>query len=123
VIVDDDPFMLMLVRGILRAAFSDCRVTEHRDGETAVWHIMSDPPDLVLAGDELGRMDGAELTSKIRSRGVESPVIMISNHPSANAKADAAGVTAFIEATSLMEDLVPTVMALTTVTPSQLESA
>src|SRR5690242_8969076 len=97
VVVDDDPFALMLLEGVLKAGFPDCAITEFRRSKEALAHILDDPPDAVLTDYKLGDMDGAELTTRLRSRGMELPVIMVSNHPCANEMADAAGATAFIE--------------------------
>ena len=115
VVIDEDPFVQTLLEGILKSAFPDADIVEFRDGEAALWRILSDPPDLVLTGYKLGQspLNGASLTSRVRSHGLNVPIIMISNHPTANEMADEAGVTAFLEKEQVMEDLIPTVTALT----------
>ena len=109
VLVDDDPFALMLMEGLLKAAFAECRIDSLRDGDDALSHMLKETPDLVVTDYKMARMDGAELTSQLRSFGVDVPVIMISNHPFANDKAAAAGVTAFVEKMDVIEELIPTI--------------
>jgi DNA-binding NtrC family response regulator len=115
VVIDEDSSVLALLQGILKAAFPNAQIIELSDAEAAFWRILSDPPDLVLTDYKIGEneLDGATLTSRLRSHGIAVPVIMVSNHPCANEMADAAGVTAFLEKVQVIEDLIPTVRALT----------
>ncbi len=74
-VVDDDPIVRdVLERYLLREGFG---VTAASDGRQAIDLYDSRRPDLVLLDLMLPSLDGLEVFRRLRSRGFETPVIML----------------------------------------------
>ncbi|MCC7123765.1 MAG: response regulator transcription factor [Acidobacteria bacterium] len=75
VVVEDEPELRLLLTDNLSAEGYD--VWAAADGETAVPHIEARPPALILLDVLLPRMSGFEVLNRVRSRGIHSPVIVL----------------------------------------------
>ena len=74
-VVEDDPAIL---RGLAdNLAFESYDVVTATDGETAYRLIHERKPDLVLLDLMLPNLSGYELCRKVRSEGVEIPIVML----------------------------------------------
>jgi DNA-binding response OmpR family regulator len=74
-VVDDDVTVREVVVTYLRAAGYD--VGEAADGEAALEHLRAERADLVVLDLMLPGMDGLEVCRRIRSKGDDVPVIML----------------------------------------------
>lgn len=108
VLVDDDEHLLFLVEHAVKDAFSGCDVCSFEDGELALGYVLNHPLDLIITDNQMPRMDGSELTSKLRHDGWNGPIVMMSGSPDAEQKGTAAGITRFVNkaASSFTSDLV-----------------
>jgi two-component system, OmpR family, response regulator MprA len=75
-VVDDDPNLLrMLRRGLVLAGYS---VRAAEDGESALRHVLSEEPDLVVLDVMLPEpLDGLEIARRLRESGSDVPIIML----------------------------------------------
>jgi len=73
-VVDDEPSIGEVVSLYLAQEGYDVNVV--RDGQTALDAIASSPPDLVVLDLMLPKMDGLEITRRVRARG-GMPIIML----------------------------------------------
>ena len=78
-IVEDDPFIQELYRAHLRDRGYDVAVAG--DGEQALQHVKSCPPDVVLLDMMLPKIDGFDVLSQMKSdpAAARIPVIVLSN--------------------------------------------
>src|SRR3569623_3587362 len=74
-VVDDDLTVREVVVTYLRAAGYD--VGEAADGESALAGLRDDPADLVVLALMLPGIDGLEVCRRIRAKGDDVPVIML----------------------------------------------
>jgi DNA-binding response OmpR family regulator len=95
-VVDDDEMLRHLVERTLTRAFEDCRITEYPDAVDALAQIPGIHFDVVLVDDRMPRIDGHEMVTELRSRGIGVPVIMLSNAPESEPKGRAAGINDFL---------------------------
>ena len=74
-VVDDDPELLKLLQQALCDAGFDC----HRaaDGREALVHLRQDRFDLVVLDWTLPDLDGVEVLRRMRSTGLNTPVLML----------------------------------------------
>jgi two-component system response regulator MprA len=75
-VVDDDPNLLrMLRRGLALAGYT---VRAAEDGESALRHVFSVEPDLVVLDVMLPEpLDGLEIARRVRESGSDVPIIML----------------------------------------------
>src|SRR5918999_3625316 len=75
-VVDDDPNLLrMLRRGLALAGYT---VLAAEDGESALRHVLSVEPDLVVLDVMLPEpLDGLEVARRLRAGGSDVPIIML----------------------------------------------
>lgn len=69
-IVDDSKAMRLIIRRTLRQAGFDCEVEEATNGAEALAHIEKSRPDLVLSDWNMPEVNGYELLTSLRSRGM-----------------------------------------------------
>jgi FixJ family two-component response regulator len=101
-VVDDDAALLGSLEFALKAegytvrscVDSDAALTDSATGEAACMVI-----DYRLAG-----MDGVELARRLRRRGVDAPMILITTNPDARCRAEAARCGAVIVEKPLLDD-------------------
>ncbi len=83
VVVDDNPFMRMLVRGML-ANIGVKTIYEAGDGIAALELIRQVNPDVLILDWEMPLLNGAELVRIVRSPGLfatpDLPIIMLTGH-------------------------------------------
>jgi two-component system chemotaxis response regulator CheY len=82
-VVDDNPFMRTIVRGLLNN-IGVKRVSEAGDGVAALDKMREDTPDVVVLDWEMPLLNGPELVRIVRSPGMfptpDLPIIMLSAH-------------------------------------------
>src|SRR3954463_14720347 len=97
VIVEDDVQMRSALGLILRGFGAEV-LAEIGDGLSALEVLASEHPDLILTDCQMPRLDGISLVRRLRARGDQTPVIMISgrHEPQIQAMAKAAGVNQYL---------------------------
>src|ERR1700693_5255473 len=82
-VVDDNPFMRRVVRGLL-TNIGVKKIIEAGDGIAALDRIREDAPDVIILDWEMPLLNGPELVRIVRSPGVfptpDIPIIMLSAH-------------------------------------------
>ena len=82
-VIDDNPFMRTLIRGIL-AHIGIKAVHEAPDGVTGLEYVRNLAPNLILVDWEMPLLTGAEFVRTIRSPGTfpfpDTPIIMVTGH-------------------------------------------
>jgi DNA-binding NtrC family response regulator len=77
-IIDDEQAIRRALREILE--YESFTVSEAEDGPSALKLLEKESVDIVFCDIKMPRMDGMEVLSKLKERGVEAPVIMITGH-------------------------------------------
>jgi two-component system, OmpR family, response regulator QseB len=95
-VVDDDELLRHLIERTLTRAFEDCRISEFHDGAQALKAILEQQFDLIVVDDRMPRVDGHEVVTELRTRGIGTPAIMLSNAPESEPRGRAAGITDFL---------------------------
>ena len=97
-VVDDSPFMLRILAGILEGAGNFDLVGTATDGWQALRHVTALSPDLVLLDLHLPHPNGIEATRYIKAHAHPPIVIMVTSDDSSSAKsmAEKAGADAFV---------------------------
>ncbi|MGH7213748.1 MAG: response regulator [Tepidisphaeraceae bacterium] len=96
-VVDDDPTTRSLLMRFL-SSWGVSEVIQAADGARALSLLNTACPALILTDRQMPNVDGIELVRTIRSRGLKTPVVMLSGHADAPDVAEAlrAGVTRFL---------------------------
>lgn len=78
-IVDDSPFIRLVLRGIVEKTVPDCRVLEADSGTAAFNQFKKAVPDLVLLDIIMpeGEDEGVDILKRIRDAAPETKIIMI----------------------------------------------
>ncbi len=77
-IIDDEPAIRKALREILE--YESFEVKEAEDGAAALKLVEKENFDLIFCDVKMPRMDGIELLTKMKERGVESPVVIMTGH-------------------------------------------
>jgi len=77
-IIDDEQAIRHALREILE--YESFNVTEAEDGPGAMKLIEKEAFDVIFCDIKMPRMDGMEVLSKLKEKGLETPVIMITGH-------------------------------------------
>ncbi|MFN5620029.1 MAG: sigma-54-dependent transcriptional regulator, partial [Flavobacteriales bacterium] len=77
-IIDDEQAIRHALREILE--YESFNVTEAEDGPGALKLIEKEAFDVIFCDIKMPRMDGMEVLSKLKEKGLETPVIMITGH-------------------------------------------
>jgi DNA-binding NarL/FixJ family response regulator len=113
VVADDDPDYRLLVRLILASASRTMAVIgEARDGEEALELVQRDRrPDIVISDLLMPRLNGIELTRRIKDRQPRTNVILLSAYTGEAYRrvASASGVDAFVSKQLVHSDLLPAI--------------
>lgn len=99
VIVDDAPEFREIVRTILASAAEAMTIVgEAADGEEAFALVLRERPDLVITDLVMPRLDGVELTRRIREALPLTTIILMSSHPedAYRLRASDSGADAFV---------------------------
>ena len=92
-IAEDDPDISAGLMYLLGTAYS---VRAYESAERALASYARCQPDLLLVDFRLPDMDGIELVSELRARGVQTPAIMLSAYPRQREPSLRAGFDAFL---------------------------
>lgn len=105
-VVDDDPGVLGSLRFLLEADGFEIRT--FRSGAALLNAGASNGPDCFVIDYKMPNMNGIDLASQLRDRGVVAPIILVTGHPDENipAMAAAAGVRDVLLKPHLEESLV-----------------
>jgi CheY-like chemotaxis protein len=97
-LVDDERQVSRMLRSCLELSGLDCIVVDVPSGEEAVIELGRGPVDLLVTDLKLPGISGLELLLKMRQLNPEARSILITGHPSeeARAQAQALGVVAFL---------------------------
>jgi DNA-binding NarL/FixJ family response regulator len=79
-VADDDPQYREIVRYLLAAASDVTIVAEAEDGEEALALVLRVRPDIVITDLIMPRLNGVELTRRIRQELPDTKVILISSY-------------------------------------------
>lgn len=77
-IIDDEQAIRKALREILE--YESFTITEAEDGPTALKILEKESFDVIFCDIKMPRMDGLEALSKLKEKGIETPVIMITGH-------------------------------------------
>lgn len=77
-IIDDEPAIRKALREILE--YESFEVKEAEDGAAALKLVEKENFDLIFCDVKMPRMDGIELLTKMKEKGVESPVVIMTGH-------------------------------------------
>ncbi len=77
-IVDDEPAIRKALKEILE--YESFEVKEAEDGPTALKMVEKETFDLIFCDIKMPRMDGIEVLTKLKEKGVEVPVVIITGH-------------------------------------------
>jgi DNA-binding NtrC family response regulator len=77
-VVDDEVAIRKALKEILE--YESFEVAEAEDGPSALKMVDKDHFDLIFCDIKMPRMDGLEVLEKLKEKGVESPVVIITGH-------------------------------------------
>lgn len=105
-VVDDDADVLGSLRFLLETDGFDVRT--FRTGAALLRAVRPTGVDCFVIDYKMPEMNGVDLASRLRSRGIAAPVIMITGYPDENisARAEAVGVRHVLRKPLLEESLV-----------------
>ncbi len=86
-VIDDEVAIRKALKEILE--YESFEVSEAEDGAAALKVVEKENFDLIFCDIKMPRMDGIELLSKLKEKGVESPIVMITGHGSVETAVDA----------------------------------
>ena len=92
-IVDDEKNIRVQLQGLL--ADHGYRASVAEDAETALARLPDEPPDLVLLDVNLPGMSGIDALEKIRARGDDPPVVVMSGQATVDSAVKATKLGAF----------------------------
>lgn len=77
-IIDDEAAIRKALREILE--YESYEVVEAADGTEGIKHAESGAFDLIFCDIKMPKMDGLEVLEKLKDKGIDSPVVMITGH-------------------------------------------
>jgi DNA-binding NarL/FixJ family response regulator len=117
IVVDDDVEMRLLVAFILRTIPDTVRIVgEASDGEAAWALVQREQPDIVITDLVMPRLDGIELTRRIRQEAPHLSVILMSSYTEDAYRmlASDSGADAFVSKQVIDRSLIPAIMDVMT---------
>jgi len=115
VVVDDDPDYRLIVRALLRPLSATMIVVgEAADGDEALAVVRRERPDIVITDLIMPRMNGVELTRRIRQELPETKVVLMSSHTedAYRLMASDSGADVFVSKRMFNDTLVPAIRDL-----------
>lgn len=73
------------------------RVQEASSGEEAIEQLRRDPPDVVILDQRMPRLSGAEVHERLRSHGLDTPVVLVSAATDVQRVAAGAGIGLWLQ--------------------------
>ncbi len=86
-IIDDEPAIRKALKEILE--YESFEVKEAEDGPSALKLVDKESFDLIFCDIKMPRMDGIEVLSKLKEKGIETPVVIITGHGNVETAVDA----------------------------------
>jgi two-component system nitrogen regulation response regulator NtrX len=86
-IIDDEQAIRKALREILE--YESFEITEAEDGPTALKIAEKETFDIIFCDVKMPRMDGIEVLAKLKEKGIETPVIIITGHGNIDTAVDA----------------------------------
>lgn len=86
-IIDDEPAIRKALKEILE--YESFEVKEAEDGAAALKMVEKESFDLIFCDIKMPRMDGIEVLSKLKEKGIETPVVIITGHGNVETAVDA----------------------------------
>ena len=77
-LIDDEQAIRKALKEILE--YESFEVTEAEDGPSALKLVDKETYDLIFCDVKMPRMDGVEVLSKLKEKGIETPVVIITGH-------------------------------------------
>jgi DNA-binding NtrC family response regulator len=77
-LIDDEQAIRKALKEILE--YESFEVTEAEDGPSALKLVDKETFDLIFCDVKMPRMDGVEVLSKLKEKGIETPVVIITGH-------------------------------------------
>lgn len=115
VVVDDAPDYRLLVRSILESVSETMTIVgEAADGEEAFALVLRERPDLVITDLVMPRLNGVELTRRIRQRLPLTRIILMSSYTedAYRLMASDSGADAFVSKRVITSSLLPAIRDL-----------
>jgi len=112
VVADDDPDFREVVRYLLTAVADTITVLDEApDGQKALDLVLRERPDLVITDLMMPRLNGVELTRRIRQELPETKIILVSSYPEDQYRLMAAdsGADAFVNKRVISDALLPAI--------------
>jgi DNA-binding NarL/FixJ family response regulator len=112
IVVDDAPDYRLLVRSILESVSETMTIVgEAADGEEALALVLRERPDIVITGLVTPRLNGVELTRRIRQELPQTKVILMSSHTedAYRLMASDSGADAFVNKLVITSTLLPAI--------------
>jgi DNA-binding NarL/FixJ family response regulator len=112
VVADDDPDFREVVRYLLTAVADTITVLDEApDGQKALDLVLRERPDLVITDLMMPRLNGVELTKRIRQELPETKIILVSSYPEDQYRLMAAdsGADAFVNKRVISDALLPAI--------------
>lgn len=86
-IIDDEQAIRKALREILE--YESFEITEAEDGPSALKIAEKETFDIIFCDVKMPRMDGIEVLAKLKEKGIETPVIIITGHGNVDTAVDA----------------------------------
>jgi DNA-binding NarL/FixJ family response regulator len=122
VVVDDDPDYLWLVRVILEMRGEKITILgEATSGEAALAVVLRERPDVVIADLMMPRLNGLELTRRIKQERPQTKILLMSAYTEDTYSriASVSGADGFVNKHLIHTGLLPAIRALTARPPSR----
>jgi len=116
VVVDDEPDYRQIVRSLLLLGLPDVVsiVGEAADGQEGLAVVLRERPDIVITDLMMPRLNGVDLTRRIRQELPQTRIILMSSYPedAYRLMASDSGADAFVNKRVIFEALLPAIRDL-----------
>lgn len=101
VVVDDDQNARFLLRYLINRQYPNATISEAEDGEAAL-KLYDQTSNLFVVDYRMPRLDGLEVTRRLREKSLALPIIVISSVQISEEEAFAAGANSFVDKAKLV---------------------